>query len=136
MTRPDPPAAAAAPRGGRVPSTSSTSPRVALRVALDTSAGARVLVRRDDLTAVLEQTPADGAPATATPDAGADIVTLTIDPVHVTRLAAAAWDTDADRVAAHGPWESLPDDDARRRGTIDAAHRALHYLLTGEVTPR
>lgn len=118
-----------------MPSSSDPSPRVALRVALDTSNGTRVLVRRSDVVALLTEAPPASPGARATPDAPADTVTLTIDPVHVTALAAAAWDTDPDRVAAHGPWASLPDDDPRRTGTVDAAHRALHHLITGGPLP-
>lgn len=98
--------------------------RLRLRLALDRAGGARVIVDRTDLAALLDRGQA-GEP-------GLGSVALTEDLADL--LAEAAWETAThSRVARFGHWHDAHD--ANRAATLDAARRTLRYLITGEVQP-
>lgn len=114
------------------------TPEGEIRRALDTSTGARVMLRRADLEALLASLvarraqPAAEVPAPrASPEAPEGAVVLTIDDAEV--LAMAAWETaTAERVERYGHWSKAPEN--LTAATTDAAARTLHYLLTGATT--
>lgn len=105
------------------------NPLTRTRGFLDHSTGARVIVWREDLEYLMAAAVAE-PPQAAAPS---NSITLTVSDVEL--VAASAWDSSPDRVAEHGPWDSLPDDDYRRDTTLDAARRMLHHLFTGQTLP-
>jgi len=101
------------------------NPRVDVRHLLDTSVGARVLLYREDVEALLAFGAPDPAPAES----------ILLVPGHDELVAEAAWSSAPARVAEHGPWDTLAEDDPRRQAHLAAARRLLHYLFTGTVLP-
>lgn len=111
------------------------TPEGEIRRALNTSTGARVMLRRADLEALLASLvarraqPAAEVPAPRPSPEGA--VVLTIDDAEV--LAIASWETAiAERVERYGHWSKAPEN--LTAATTAAAARTLHYLLTGATT--
>ncbi|QYN41103.1 hypothetical protein K1T35_48050 (plasmid) [Pseudonocardia sp. DSM 110487] len=108
-----------------------------LRLALERATGSRIVVARTDLEALIQQIltlhpetahtvpPQCLSPRRRTPETRG-VAAFAATTAAAKRLAAAAWDSDPDRIAAHGQWVNA--DPALTWHTVQAAERTLRLL--------